>query len=124
VSTPDSPPAWQAWAPPLAPPAAGGLPLDQAADIAAAWWDTDPHLAAALMWESYAAQLPPAPAVTQVTTGVQSVSYGQALPGGELGVAISRAQWHRSLTSGVSVPLVATVPAEAADLGWWEVDPV
>lgn len=100
-----SPQPWEPWAPPLAPPAADGLPYDQAQAIAQAWWTEDPHLAAALMWEHYAATLPPAPAVTQVTTGVQSVSYGQATPGGQLGAAIARAAWHRSFTSGVSVPL-------------------
>jgi hypothetical protein len=46
---------WQAWAPPLDPPAAGGLPADAALAIADACWDTDPHLCAALQWESYAA---------------------------------------------------------------------
>ena len=53
-----SPPPWEAWAPPLNPPAAGGLPVDQAQAIADAWWEEDPHLGAALMWESYAATLP------------------------------------------------------------------
>jgi hypothetical protein len=100
------PPAWEAWAPPLDPPTAGGLPYGQADAIAAAWWDEDPHLAAALQWESYAASLPPALPVAQVNTGAQSVTYGRAIPGGALGEALSRAQWHRSLASaGGSVPL-------------------
>ena len=59
-------PSWEAWAPPLAPPADGGLPVDDAQAIADAWWDDEPHLAAALMWEAYAATLPPALAVAQV----------------------------------------------------------
>ena len=43
------------------------------------------------MWEAYAAALPPALAVAQVSTGAQSVSYGQATPGGDLGAALARA---------------------------------
>ena len=100
-------PSWESWAPPLAPPADGGLPVEEAEAIAAAWWDDDPHLAAALMWESYAATLPPTPAVSSVTTGYQSVSYGPPTPGGDLGLALARAAWHRSFTTGVSVPLRA-----------------
>jgi hypothetical protein len=96
---------WESWAPPLNPPAATGLPYDQAQAIAAAWWHDDPHLCAALMWESYAASLPPAPAVAQVSTGVQSITYGRAIPGGELGMALTRAAWHRGFTTGLSVPL-------------------
>lgn len=97
--------AWQAWAPPIAPPADGGLPVEEAETIADAWWDTDPHLAAALMWEAFASTLPPELPVAQVATGAQSVSYGRATPGGDLGAALARAQWHRSFTSAVSVPL-------------------
>ena len=104
-------PSWQAWAPPLAPPADGGLPYDEAQAIADAWWDDEPHLCAALQWEAYAATLPPALAVAQVSTGMQSVSYGRAVPGGELGAAMTRAAWHRSFLSGLaSVPLQAAVP--------------
>jgi hypothetical protein len=40
-----------------------------------------------------------------VNTGAQSVAYGTARPGGEYGLAISQAAWHRSFTSGRSVPL-------------------
>ena len=100
-----SPPPWESWAPPLNPPAAGGLPLDQAQAIADAWWATDPHLCAALQWESYAATLPMTPTVSQVATGAQSVSYSPALPGGDYGLAMARASWHRSFTTFVSVPL-------------------
>ena len=67
-------PSWEAWAPPLAPPTDGGLPVDEAQAIADAWWDDEPHLCAALQWEAYAATLPPALAVAQVSTGMQSVS--------------------------------------------------
>ena len=99
------PSPWESWAPPLNPPAPGGLPLDQAQAIADAWWDTDPHLCAALQWESYAATLPMTPTVSQVATGAQSVSYSPALPGGDYGLAMARAAWHRSFTTAVSVPL-------------------
>lgn len=107
---PPGPPAapWEAWAPPLDPPATGGLPAADAELIAAAWWHRDPHLCAALMWESYAATLPPASAVSQVQTGAQSVTYSPAAPGGELGAALARAAWHRShVGTLVSVPLRA-----------------
>jgi hypothetical protein len=123
------PPPWESWAPPLDPPTAGGLPYDQAQDIADAIWADDPHLAAALMWEAYAAMLPPAPSVSSVSTGVQSVAYSPAAPVGEYGLALSRAAWHRSLASGlVSVPLeVAPPPIQPAMTGqlelpvdWWQ----
>jgi hypothetical protein len=126
VTTP--PPPWQAWAPPLDPPTSGGLPLDQAQAIAEAVWDDDPHLCAALMWESYAAMLPPTPVVSAVSTGAQSVSYSPAAPVGDAGLAIARADWHRSFVTGqlVSVPLVVApppvLPAEWAYGGWWGVD--
>jgi len=100
-----SSPPWESWAPPLDPPASGCLPLDQAQAIADAWWAQDPHLAAALMWESYAATLPMMPAVSQVATGAQSVSYSPAQPAGEYGLALARAAWHRAFTTAVSVPL-------------------
>ena len=99
-------PPWQAWAPPLNPPVENGLDYDIAEAIADQWWEIDPHLCAALQWESYAATLPPTLAVAQVSTGTQSVTYGQATPSGELGLAMGRAQWHRSFTAtGRSVPL-------------------
>ena len=106
--------SWEAWAPPIAPPADGGLPADQAQAIADAWWDDEPHLAAALMWEAYAATLPPTLPVAQVATGMQSVSYGRAVPAGVLGEAITRAAWHRSMLPTLgSVPL-RKVPGAAA----------
>jgi hypothetical protein len=105
------PQPWEPWAPPLNPPATGGLPYDLALAIADAWWDTDPHLCAALQWEHYAATLPPTPRVSQVATGAQSVSYSPAQPGGEYGLAVARAQWHRAFTTAVSVPLRVCRPA-------------
>jgi hypothetical protein len=102
-----SPPPWLSWAPPLDPPTPGGLAADDAAAIAHAWWADDPHLAAALMWEHYAATLNPAAAVSQVATGSQSVTYAPALPSGEYGLALARAEWHRSFSSLASVPMRA-----------------
>lgn len=119
-----TPPAWEAWAPPLDPPNAGKLPYAVAEAIAAEWWAAEPHLCAALQWEEYAARLPPGLAITSVTTGAQSVVYGQATAGGELGMALGRASWHRSMLGSLhSVPLR---PAHALpddyDPHWWEVE--
>jgi len=124
VTDPSQP--WVGWAPPLTPPAQAGLPAARAQQIADAVWDDDPHLCAAIMWEEYAATLPPAPAVASVQTGVQSVSYGAPTPGGELGLALGRAAWHRSFCSVQSVPLeVAPISGEDVPWSrWWTVDPV
>lgn len=117
---------WTAWAPPLDPPTAGGLPADTAQNIADAYWLTDPHLAAAMMWEAYAAMLPPAPAVAQVSTGVQSVSYQPPLPGGDYGLAMGRAAWHRSLRGSaesvaldLAPPAILSVPPGVLPMVWW-----
>lgn len=96
---------WESWAPPLDPPMTGGLPLGQAQSIADAYWQDDPHLCAALQWEAYAAMLPPTPSVASVSTGMQSVVYQPAQPTGDYGLAISRAQWHRTFTSLQTAPL-------------------
>jgi hypothetical protein len=97
---------WESWAPPLAPPTTGGLPYAEAEAIADACWADEPHLCSALQWEAWAATLWPTPAVSLVQTGAQSVSYSPASPTGDYGLAIARAQWHRSFLSGlVSVPL-------------------
>jgi hypothetical protein len=110
VTTPDT--TWQAWAPPLNPPTAGGLPLDQAQAIADATWSDDPHLCAALQWESYAAMLPPTASVSQVATGAQSVTYSPATATGDYGLAVARAAWHRTFTDGavVGVPMQVGEP--------------
>ena len=109
---------WESWAPPLAPPVDGGLPVEEAQRIADDWWDTEPHLASALQWEAWAATLAPSIPVAQVATGMQSVSYGRAVPGGELGAAMSRAAWHRSFLSAlISVPLVSAVPHPSTRTG-------
>lgn len=106
MTTP-APASWQSWAPPTDPPTAGGLPVGDAQQIADLYWHDEPHLCAALMWEAYAAMLPPTHTVSQVATGSQSVSYSPAVPGGDYGLAITRANWHRSfLDTFASVPLL------------------
>lgn len=116
---------WTAWAPPLDPPTEGGLPADTAQAIADAYWLTDPHLAAAMMWEAYAATLPPAAAVAQVSTGVQSVSYAPPMPGGDSGLAMGRAAWHRSLRGNAEAveldlapPAILSVPPGFLPMVW------
>jgi len=119
-----TPPTWESWAPKLDPPTPGGLPYDQAALIASAWWDDDPHEAAAQMWEAYAAMCDPVLSVSMVNTGAQSVAYGSARPVGEFGLAIARAEWHRSFTTSRSIP-VQRSPKRAWRRwpvhGWWTV---
>jgi hypothetical protein len=120
VST-DQPPPWASWAPPLDPPEAGGLSYDTAQAIAEQWWTADPHEAAALMWEAYAATLPQTPVVASVTTGAQSVAYGAAQPGGAFGLAVARANWHRAQRdTGITAELVAPHPFRHDDGGWFE----
>jgi len=118
---------WQAWAPPLDPPTTGGLPQDTAQAIADACWSTDPHLCAALQWEAYAAMLPPTPAVANVSTGAQAVSYSPPMPGGDYGLAMARAAWHRSLRGNaesaelvLAPPAISSVPPGLMP-AWWEV---
>ena len=119
---PDTAPPWAAWAPPLDPPTAGGLPLAVAEQIAAdTGYPADPHWTAALQWEAYAATLAPTPVVSQVATGAQSVSYSPPAAVGEFGLANSRAQWHRSFLDTVaSVPLATShaVPAHIRQGEW------
>jgi len=109
-------PPWEAWAPPLDPPTAGGLPYGQAEAIAAACWADEPHLAAELMWTAYAATLDPEPAVASVTTGAQSVVYSGAAGGGEFGKAAARAQWHRQQRGAQPVPVELAPPPVPARL--------
>jgi len=129
---------WEPWAPPLNPPHDGtdgqpaGLDAATAQKIADATWVTDPHLCAALQWEAYAAMLPPTPAVASVSTGAQSVSYSPAGPTGEFGLAMARAEYHRSLMGSlVTMPLTVAEPAKTSAPGnpwnpdaydpWWPV---
>ena len=107
-------PPWEAWAPPLDPPTAGGLPYEQAERIATACWDEDPHLCAELMWTAYAAQLPPEAAVASVTTGAQSVVYSGAAGGGDFGKAAARAAWHRDQRGAQPVPVQLVSARRAA----------
>jgi hypothetical protein len=107
---------WQLWAPPLDPPVEGGLPLETATQIAAAC--PDPWLAAAIMWETWAAMAPLEPSVTQVATGVQSVSY--STPENRWSMAMLRAEWLRSMRGGLaSVPLVLV--DDAGPPCWWSI---
>jgi hypothetical protein len=119
---------WEAWAPPLDPPVAGGLDAETAQEIADATWAVNPHLCAALQWEAYAATLPPGPSVAQISTGGQSVSYSPPAALGDYGTAMARAAWHRSfLSSLATVPLRAphhphALPAPLT--AWWPTYPI
>jgi hypothetical protein len=109
---------WETWAPPLDPPASGGLSADLALSIAElSYWPESPHLTAALQWEAYAATLEPTLPVSTVSTGAQSVGFDPAAAPGPYGAAIRQAQWHRSFLSDLmSVPLYTdTAPGGAAE---------
>lgn len=109
---------WRAWAPPLDPPDEGGLPAEQAQQIALDHPGANPHLVAALMWEAYAATLTPGPQVTAVTTGAQSVQYSQS--GDPFALALARAEWHRSFLGTLhSVPLTTDTSADWP-VDWWQ----
>lgn len=129
VTPPEALLSWELWAPPLDPPVDGGLPYAAAQAIADATWETDPHLCAALQWEAYAAMLPAGPSVSQVATGVQSVTYSPPMPGGDAGAAMAKAAWHRSLMGGggsaeltLAPPARQTVPLDPWLMDWatWE----
>lgn len=121
---------WEAWAPPIDPPTAGGLPADQAQCIADTWWDVEPHLAAALMWEAYAAMLPPTPTIWSASTGAQSIEMRPAQPVGTYGMAMQRAAWHRTFVTGqvVGVPMNVAPSTYTDHSGrylpppWWTVE--
>lgn len=101
MTFPPVPPPWDTWFPPLLDPGV-------AAGIGNEWWDEDPHWAAYLAWIAYAATLPPTASVSTVGTGTQTVTYSPAMPTGDYGAAIARAEWHRDLSGHgglVSVPL-------------------
>ena len=56
----------------------------------------------------------------------QAVNYGAATPGGELGLALGRAEWHRSFVTGqlITIPLVVApldnpVCAVGVPPPWW-----
>jgi hypothetical protein len=112
-------PLWQLWAPPLDPPVEGGLPLATAQQIAAAVGDCDPWLAAALMWETWAATLPTEAGVIQVATGSQSVTYSN--PGGQFALAMARAEWLRGMRGSLASVRVR-VAIEEGPPCWWELD--
>ncbi len=115
----DDPQPWEAWAPPLDPPTAGGMPYALAQQIADTWWAVSPHLCAALQWEWYAATLIPTPAVSNVNTGAQSVSYSPAVASGDWGTAQARIDYHRSfLGDSASVQLVRQDRAAQYPTSW------
>jgi len=100
-------------------------------DIAVCYWGADPHLAAALMWEAYAAMLDAEPSVSSVSTGVQSVTYQPAWPGGAFGRAMAKAKWHRDMAGnlgsvpvGLADPYIGPERTYRGGYGWWEVYPV
>jgi hypothetical protein len=110
-------PSWETWAPPLDPPTDGGLDYDVAEQLAKLYWADDPHLCAALQWETYAATLDPAAAgVASVTTGAQRVTYSPPMQGGDFGLAVSRAEWHRSFAAVGSAPLRVAHAIDRGDL--------
>lgn len=116
-----TPANWQDWAPPLNPPVESGVPIDVAQEIADTYWESEPHLCAALQWEYYAAMQTPTPAVSSMSTGVQSIAYSPPAPGGAYGTAMARAQWHRGFITGQmeSVPLYSSVPKPYPRLRSW-----
>lgn len=78
----------------------------------------DPHMAAALAWESWAAQQDPSDASTQrprsVSTGAQSVTYDG--PSSTYGAAMERAKFHRARARAYSAELGPTYgPGWGAD---------
>lgn len=95
----------QAWMPD------GMLQADK--DALAAAHPDDPHLAAALAWEAWAAAGAGVPAgqqqgslgATSVSTGAQSVSYADGYGPGPVGEALRRGAWHRSRAKARSVDL-------------------
>jgi hypothetical protein len=114
---------WQLWAPPLDPPVDGGLPVAIAQEIAGLYWASNPHLAAALMWEYFAATLDPTAAVAQVATGSQSVSYQPPRPAGPYGLAMAKAEWHRSFLGDLAtVPLTVAGEGPTWPADWWQRD--
>jgi hypothetical protein len=129
VSEPGQLPLWQVWAPPLDPPAPGGLPREVAEQVVRNGERSGlcDHCVAAELWEAYAGMLPPAPVVASVATGAQSVSYGAGSYGtDQAGLAMARATWHRQFCDGqlTSVPLALAPPEWAGPWpDWWEVLP-
>ncbi len=82
----------------------------------------DPHRAAAEAWEAWAASLGTAGGdgtrgATSVSTGAQSVSYGDSYGGGDVGDALRRAAWHRSRAKPRSVEVG---PQYGVEAHWWD----
>lgn len=80
------------WMPPL---------LDDARKAEIAAEVSDPHMAAAVAWEEWAATLDVEGAVTSVSTGAQTITYAKGHSPWQ--AAMDRASWHRSRSSIKSV---------------------
>lgn len=86
------------------------MPTAMTADEKAAWaaaYPLDPHRAAAMAWEAWAAALvaeSDSSVATSVSTGVQSITYGEAISAA--GHARAKAAWHwaRCRTAAVRSP--------------------
>ena len=64
-------------------------------------YPTDPHRAAAMAWQSWAASLPIEPPVTSVSTGAQSISYEKGYS--EYEAAMARSDWHLVRAKAVAI---------------------
>lgn len=73
---------------------------------------TDPHLAAALAWEAWAAVADDTPVVVSVSTGAQTASYGRGFSPHHN--AMERAAWHRTRAKLTSVPVGPQYQREGA----------
>jgi hypothetical protein len=82
-------------------------------------YPTNPHKAAGMAWESWAAQLADdeVAVVSSVSTGAQSVSYAQ--PTSAHSRAVARANWHFSRMPGaVRSPDYPTSVGPTMSFGW------
>lgn len=61
----------------------------------------DPHMAAAIAWETWAAQMDAEGNVTSINTGAQSITYAKG--SSPFTVAMERATWHRNRATVRSV---------------------
>ena len=91
-----------------------GMPTGDKDDIAAAY-PGDPHAAAAVAWEVWAATVQDdgTVGVQSVTTGAQTVTYAGSSGSGVVGDALRRAAWHRSRARVRSVEVGPTSDVEA-----------
>ena len=100
-----------------------GMSLADKETLATAHPD-DPHLAAALAWEAWAATRHStgdggSMGAQSVSTGAQSVAFGDGYGSGEQGEALRRAAWHRARSKPRSVDLGPLYAAEKHQ-GWFD----